>query len=303
LDQNKWIDLARAAAGRPVDQEHTKVLGLLQDAVAAGRLTCPLSVIHCVETWRISNTRRRADLARIMVALSQRVAVSPISKLIRAEAEGALHALGAFSVPPPPPEPFGTGLAFACGLAEYVDLDVYQPDQARMVEFLALATGDTSDRLAAATAERSRGSSEYARTEERYADGFREGRRSYGRTRARISLGLQIAERDLIQASIANDVPLEFYEGLGTAGVLDLLSRMPAVWTLTQMRAFKLEDPQHSWKPNDLNDVKALSVASAYCDVVVAEKAWTHFLKRTDLAERTGVKLLTSVAELAEYVQ
>jgi len=34
-------------------------------------------------------------------------------------------------------------------------------------------------------------------------------------------------------------------------------------------------------KESDLNDLAALSIAVAYCDVVVTEKQWAHVLRRS----------------------
>jgi hypothetical protein len=71
LDQNKWIDLARAVKdpdGHPV---HYSVLEKLAETAKAGRLIIPLTQTNIYETHKISDPGRRHDLAFTQVILSQ----------------------------------------------------------------------------------------------------------------------------------------------------------------------------------------------------------------------------------------
>ncbi len=46
------------------------------------------------------------------------------------------------------------------------------------------------------------------------------------------------------------------------------------------------------------HDLPSLSVAVAYCDVVVTEKHWANIMRRGELDRRNGTKVVTSVADL-----
>lgn len=52
LDQNKWIDLARAAAGHPHGERYHDTLRQLRQAVFEGRAKFALSCVHYFETAR-----------------------------------------------------------------------------------------------------------------------------------------------------------------------------------------------------------------------------------------------------------
>jgi hypothetical protein len=74
---------------------------------------------------------------------------------------------------------------------------------------------------------------------------------------------------------------------------------MPAgdVW-ITLVTA-KHRNPDSIWKPNDIFDIDALSVAAAYCDIVVTERHAVHVLTQAGASKRFQTKLLTSIDQLS----
>jgi len=64
--------------------------------------------------------------------------------------------------------------------------------------------------------------------------------------------------------------------------------RAADVW-ITLMTA-KHRNRDSVWRPNDIFDVDALSVAAAYCDVVVTERHAAHVLARAGIPERLGTR-------------
>jgi hypothetical protein len=71
LDQNKWIDLARAFKNPDGYSEHYSVLEKLVEGAKAGRLIVPLTQSNIYETRKISDAGRRHDLAFAQATLSQ----------------------------------------------------------------------------------------------------------------------------------------------------------------------------------------------------------------------------------------
>ena len=49
------------------------------------------------------------------------------------------------------------------------------------------------------------------------------------------------------------------------------------------------------WEPNDIFDADALSVAAAYCDVVVTERHPAHVLTQGGVTDRLGTTILTDL--------
>lgn len=56
------------------------------------------------------------------------------------------------------------------------------------------------------------------------------------------------------------------------------------------------------WEPNDIFDVDALSVAAAYCDVVVTERHAAHVLTQAGVTGTLGTTILTDLDQLAAHL-
>lgn len=70
LDQNKWIDLARAETGHPLGAAFVETLAILKRAADEGRARFPLSAAHYYETAKQRNERKRVELAATMTGLA-----------------------------------------------------------------------------------------------------------------------------------------------------------------------------------------------------------------------------------------
>lgn len=90
--------------------------------------------------------------------------------------------------------------------------------------------------------------------------------------------------------------------GLGAEGVTDLMRDLPSQAGVLELTWLQHDNPQTRWHANDLNDVTYLSVAVAYCDVVVTERKWTHLFTRCDTFERFGTVVLSDLADLTEIL-
>ena len=70
LDQNKWIDLARARNSPTEKPAHTLALVKIQQAVESNELLIPLTASNIYETQKINDMSRRQAIARLQAALS-----------------------------------------------------------------------------------------------------------------------------------------------------------------------------------------------------------------------------------------
>jgi hypothetical protein len=306
LDQNKWIDLLLAASGdergRPYGAAHDALLA----AIFAGTASCPLSSVHLSETWRIRDNRRRHQLALVMVKFSQRNAIAPIGSLLGPEIEQALHRQFGRPAQPTPLEPFGVGVAFATGLngtGIQETINSMAADEAVMAEFAVVAGGDMTDDLAAESAARHATGRKYGAVEEGLGQQLHAHKyQKYGSTRAFVSLANQLVENDLITALIGSGIAPDEFQALGADGCAALLADIPSLWAITTLRLRKHSNPQHGWNAHDLNDLKALSVAGAYCDVIIAEKSWTGLMRSAGFTKRFGTRLVTDVRDLPQLL-
>jgi hypothetical protein len=81
------------------------------------------------------------------------------------------------------------------------------------------------------------------------------------------------------------------------------LDSMPAADVWVTLRTAKHRNPGSRWEPNDIFDIDALSIAAAYCDVVVTERHSAHVLTQAGAAKRLETTILTSLDQLASHVQ
>ncbi len=77
---------------------------------------------------------------------------------------------------------------------------------------------------------------------------------------------------------------------------------MPTADSWITLATAKHRNVDSTWRPNDILDIDALSVAAPYCDVVVAERHSVHVLRQAGASRRFETKLLTSLDQLAEHL-
>ena len=57
------------------------------------------------------------------------------------------------------------------------------------------------------------------------------------------------------------------------------------------------------WRPNDIHDIDALSVAIPYCDIVVTERHFYTQVSKTSLAARFNTVILPKLEELRDAIE
>jgi hypothetical protein len=113
LDQNKWVDLARAETGHPDGEPFVETMAILKKAVDDGRARFPLSAAHYYETSNRRDRRKRVELATTMARLAGTLRIAPPHTIVTWEIQRAL--VEVFDLPLALPELrlFGNGVAHA----------------------------------------------------------------------------------------------------------------------------------------------------------------------------------------------
>lgn len=311
LDQNKWIDLARARTG--VSDEFVGVLECARFGVEIGAVSFPLSLIHYMETWNTRSSRRRLDLAMTMVALSRFHTMAVQRALITAELTRALNsALGRPAVQNV--QVFGVGFSHASGRPRNVFMppDGYQyPPGVRaqvsewgtnLLEWVALSGPGVDLPVEGIDLEPAR------MVSEQYRRGQSEGaKRLVGQAPGDVEA--QVFAEDLFDLLDTGRDRLDEW-GITIEEIMSLSgTELDAFWSavptqdaMYRLRRLKLQNPQHPWKKGDLADIGALSCAVVYCDIIVTEREWAHFLRRSGLPERHSTVVLDDLAELTQHI-
>lgn len=98
LDQNKWIELARAAKFPAEYPELHALLEAINQEISAGRLALPLTATNIFETYKISDAQRRHDLAFVQAFLSGGLVFRGRHKRLEVEVTEVLRS--AYGLPP-----------------------------------------------------------------------------------------------------------------------------------------------------------------------------------------------------------
>jgi hypothetical protein len=310
LDQNKWIELARAYHGRANSSAHAAVLAAALNSVETGRTIFPISSAHYMEVAKAKDAGRRQRLASFMVELSGGKSIAAAPGVMQSLVYEALCKLFEVSNAIGPTPIFGHGMNWAFG-EQFLPAPerLRFPIGARILDQIANSPLILAGVLADPDASANRASILQLRQRElamaTHACDARDAITPYGRD----------ARRTTYTAGMVKSVGREIEVGLKLIGrrledffssteqvlrLVDLIPPLDVERTLVVERDFHL-----SRKPaaNDMLDIAALSMAIAYCDVVVTERFWQHIANSTRIAERYSTVVLSNVNDLMPYLQ
>ncbi len=313
LDQNKWIDLARAATGHRDGARYVDVLEIARHGARAGLAAFPLSGVHYMETLRTRSARRRHDVGGLMNELSRGLTMASSPDVLPGEIDRALRARWGRPMDLREVPIFGAGPWHAFNEAPQ---RFHVPDQWPVDE-------ETRDRL----------EERFTWLLERHllvgpgedfphagidpqADGpLREQHAQRERELGTLIRGLGRGGRDFRDAWQARSIlelldPIteallraglspELFAGLGKDGLGQFLHDLPVASAVFEIRYRRHRDPALPWSRQDLNDLHALAIAVVHCDVVVTERHAAALLREARLDARHSTVVLTDLADLA----
>ena len=296
LDQLHWIDLSRAAYGLDSPPEIPRVLEVLRQAKASGRVCFPLSYAHYRETWKQSDVERRHRLAKFMWELSGGMAVAPPDVVIAHEIEVALARYFPGRVVPETLQLLGRGWvhafnAFPAPLRPAVEAFLGPEGE------LSYLGGDWPTRGSRINLTADRG---FKKSIDLWA-----------------GAGSQFSEKEFeqeIYATNLSDIDIPLQKALTRNHIssdefaqFDILSRrdfledMP--WQRAEMHLKRqwAKDRDLKGKDSDLIDWGVLSLAVSYCDIVATEKQKASLFSRAR-GFNTRAIVITQLSQLPELV-
>jgi hypothetical protein len=298
LDQNKWIDLARAHYGRADGAPFVDVLKAVRQAVSLGRLMVPILASNLAEVSEPADEGRRLRLAEFMLDLSGNCSMVNPRPLRKCELKAGLQLL--FLQQPgsrcPRSRTVRWGIFAALGRAPssenpLLQHGLYEPELAVLAMVAALDREDIRqlrehDKRAEAAFNRAREA------------GLPEEQRRDAEFRALLERGT--TADDLFEAanklSIDHDQLGEWLETNRVA----FADTVPNIDVASRLLFARDRNPDHKTHQNDLKDLVFLEVAIPYGNIVVAEKSWAHLANAVKLGERYDTRILTDARELPE---
>ena len=322
LDQNKWVDLARAAKGHPLGARFVDALVSARAAVAAGQASFPLDLYRYIETGKRGDDRSRIALADVMFELSDQHTMAGQHAILPTEIDWALKRRFGRPQHPRQHEVFGAGLPhMTAGQVTWPSFDHGRlPDEIvfesreelteleriynALFERELLRMGPNKIRDAGFDPTGSEFGQRFVDIENSIGDAIREQRLSGGL----IEVAVRASDLGSIRTPVTEAlqrIGITWEGFVGSSSPTELMTFMddlPTRYVTNVMRSAKLRQTQQKWEPNDFNDIVSLPVAAVYCDVVITEKQWVHRFRQGRVDRRYDTALLTDTAQLVDVL-
>ncbi len=307
LDQNKWIELARAHSGALSSGPIVELYSQLTQAVDSGEALFPLAASHVLETSKRNDPISRGSLAETQARLSQGYAYRSRAGRLKVEVCNIVHRL--FSITPPE---LPTHWAIAHGFLQAFEpmdelvatpiewqrlkrLNTFIDPAAQYVDFMK--NQDDTRRRAAHARIAAGGTEIIANIERRRAQLTGE---SVDLRRRAYAVQLFIDHQEMF-IRILNDLGYSFeqLEALGDQAVRSLIEDAPTLNVEAEMAA-RLESKTGALQANDLFDIQSFYTAIPYSSIVIAEKGSISRAQQARLDVKYSVKLSRSLSDLLD---
>ncbi|WP_433003254.1 hypothetical protein [Kribbella sp. CA-294648] len=322
LDQNKWVDLARAATGHRLGAPFADALAMARAGVAAGTVSFPLDMYRYWETGKRGDDRSRNDVADVMLELSRQHTMTVPFGILDQELDLALQRRLGRPEHPRRQAVFGVGMQHITqSRMKWPELDLAAlPDSgaglprglraqlknavAEVIEEELLRAGPETFRAHGFDHADSDHSQRFVDFENHLAAEIAK----HGLTGDAIDEVVRGTDFGDIRPAIVEALDRigvvyeEFMQDITVGQLLSFVDDLPTRYVTNVMRSAKHRQTQQEWEPNDFIDIVALPVAAVYCDVVVTEKQWVHMMRQSKVDQRYNTILISNVADLVNVL-
>jgi hypothetical protein len=282
LDQNKWIQLARAVKFPSEAPDLAALLKAVTKEVSAGRLVLPLTATNIYETHKINNAQKRHDLASIQAFLSGGHVFRARYKRLEVEVTEVLR--GAYRLPlAHREENYFLSNVFFEAFAERDDERLGLHFSERAIEFIRsrpdfclyeyLANIPEGVRITAVK-KFSDGSDQLRqRIEERRS---RHANESLPTRRRIHGAMLLLNEIDLVmKIAKKTEIPWQTVTDIGSSNARRIINEVPTYFVEREI-ALRLEAENRPIEENDFRDMQSFCAVVPYADAVIAENHFTN---------------------------
>lgn len=310
LDQNKWVELAKAWK-KPEDfPDQYELLKEIADAQNESKLIFPLTAANIYETFKISNEKRRNDLALFQATLSQGIVfigrherltqqalnymseIYDLDPLIRIEpsfiSDVHWEAFAGLRDPRLGVNPYMAGL-----IERHCRLDP-------IGALLGHLTGNEDAFRRTAVRNWSKGAADLlARLEVRRNKVKNQSKEMQHRIYSALLIHDDI---DFLNKCVKiSGAPIESIFGMGDKNVLGLVPAIP-IYRIERDLVVRLESHQRELNENDLRDMQHFSTTIPYADCVISEKFFVNIAKQSKLDIAYNTKISTNIFDIREFI-
>ena len=309
LDQNKWIDLARAFYGKPEGDKYNTVLNLLQEKVSSGEIILPISTIHIIETSRKADIESRKRLSEFIAPMTKSYGILPNFMIRDQEIENAImQKIGKDKINKISESVIKKGIYQMLGL-EFEDDSIieifnqFSLNNEISDKVIAKIMIDLIDRelLDAIREEDEKAAKEYEITT----------KKNQASLSKEMRLRLAISEmmnttflHKIIEQLNKHGIEVKQFSNLllNIDDWKNFIFSMPSIDLWINLHVLRDSNKDKVVHRNDSSDIAFLSVAIPYCDVVVTEKFWTHLLVSNRFDKKYNTTVLSDVNELIHHI-
>jgi hypothetical protein len=322
LDLNHFVNLAKAAIGKPAPAGYRELLAAARNAVSTGRATFPLSATHLMEVSNIGKAKHRADVASVMAELSGFRYLLGRALIMELEIEASLSYL------------VGRDLT-TIGPADLIGYGGLWPFGQQMRPTIVNVEGQESTEQVRAEMGADAFNAAMARVNWEAQMLFLNGGDS-GHPQGTWRIGMESrAQREVTQVAAIDTEPsyrqqrlrdvvnaVEMYGELNRLvkacldrNALDLkqlfptpqdasdfTDGMPSTRVAVSLKTHYHKNRQHKWTTNDIHDIDALAVAVPYCDAVFADKAMRSGLTLSPELDLFGTDFARTPFDLVDWL-
>jgi hypothetical protein len=309
LDQNKWIDLARAFYGREDGEKYKDILDIITTKVANNEIILPMSVVHFIETARSVNPDRAERLAKFMLSLSKKFGILPFNSIRENEVQQAiLRKLGYTPKINIKDLVINRNIFYAVGgelkiegLPNELEKELYTliEDETILIKLLINAYMHQL-------------SLDLKKEDEEVLEELEESRRKLN-SELSTEMRLRLSIEDMAKGSLSR-LTVNFLNNIGydvkvfvdqfktVEDWKDFFLGIPTMDIWINLNLNRDNDMNRKIHRNDLNDIAFLSIAVPYCDIVVTENYWANILNTKKYDNKYNCIVLTDVNDIQNYI-
>ena len=309
LDQNKWIDIARAFYGREDGKKYQLVLQKLQEKVTLEDIIVPISAVHIIETARNEHKDRRERLANFIADLSKSYGILPYISVRQQEIENAIllklgntpkYNIGEIAI--------NRGVAHMLGME--LPKNVFSADYEKFLikvnqleKFVATMMIDFISRELV------------NELKQEDIDSIADYEKSRQMKNEELSkeMRLRVAIMEMAYDRLFPVIIEQLRKmGIDPKPFVDSFTdiedwkrfffSMPTMDIWINLHVLRDSDKGKAVHRNDTNDMTFLSIAVPYCDIVVTENYWAHHLKSNGYDKKYNTTILTDLTELTDLI-
>lgn len=308
LDQNKWIDLARAATAPAEHPDLRRVLEAVCEKAAQGRVRFPLTWANTIETHKVNRVEQRLHLAYTQVTLSEAWVYRGRTRRLEVEIARVLSKVYGLAWSEPEPGWFLSNLFFEAA-TDADDPNLGLENYPKAKAWMAANPKDALFGYLMETPEAVR--KEAIRRFTEGCDALRvriEARRAQHKAepismRRRIYSAIVALEtQDQIIATVDRlGIDWKGLADKGGSALRAVIRETPALHIEREI-SLRLEAQDRAIELNDLRDMQAFCAVLPYADIVIAEQQFTSLARQAGLPTHYGVHLETDIRALPDLL-